>query len=383
MSVFTAEECDAFERSIATVVARRATDRETSTVDTAQRRAQDWSALAQLGCFAIPFEEAQGGLGGGLSDLLPVFDAIGRGLLEGPFAASLVVAPILFRSGLASRSQNSVAQDIAVGSCRLAYSDARPGTNSCAAQHGSEGDWQLSGQVCNVSDGEAADLLVVKALIGPSKEVGLFCLRGRHPSIHRQDFAMIDDRRASSFEFAESPVESDDVLLGPAAAEAIEEAEARAAIATAAETVGAMAVLNAMTLDHARIRRQFGVPVGSFQVLQHRLVDMMIAQKRGSAFVRAAAAAADQSIPGWVELALKCKAAVGTDARFVGEAAIQIHGGIGMTDECMVGHYFKRMLANDAHYGTAQQCRENLTARAIAKDEAIVRCAAERASANG
>lgn len=369
MSIFTLEEREEFERTIALFLKREGTrvPSHEGLLDPI-RRAGNWRALAELGWFAIAIAEADNGLGGGLVDILPLFDGIGRGLWHGPFTESLVVAPYLVSGCGTVATRAPILPRIADGSLRVACAGIAPAQRlqgSCMAERQGQG-WRLRGQCRLIPDAEDCDMLLIAAPRGDTGQLGLFGLSLDHPSVRREGYALIDDRRAADVHLDNTPICTGWEVTPSDIGALLVQAEHRAAIAVAADMVGAMAKLNQLTLDYVKMRRQFGVAIGSFQVLQHRLVDMMIAHRRSLAFVKAAAEAADGAATGWMATALACKAAVGRDARFVGEQAIQLHGGIGMTEEYRAGHYFKRLLADDARFGTAAQCIEQLTAGAIA-----------------
>ena len=184
--------------------------------------------------------------------------------------------------------------------------------------------------------------------------VCLFLLDPNAEGVTVRPYRMIDDQNAADITCRDVVVADADCLAGAGIGSMLASALGAAAIANAAAAAGAMEALNELSLDYAKARTQFGKPIGRFQVLQHRLVDMMIAERQTRTLARHAARAHDDNAAAWLRLASASKVTAGKAGRFVGEQAIQIHGGIGMTEEYAAGHYLKRLLLLGAQFGDAE-----------------------------
>jgi alkylation response protein AidB-like acyl-CoA dehydrogenase len=320
-----------------------------------------WRQFAELGLLAAPLPEEYGGLGGGALETMIVMKEFGRALVIEPYVATVIVAGgLLARCGTASQREKWL-PGIAAGEVVLAFAGAEPNGRYNSAAVATSAKKRGSGYVLNghkavVIGAPWADALVVTARTsgGPRDAAGisLFLVDRRAAGVSSRDFPTVDGGRASeiTFENVEVPAER---LIGAAdeGLALIEQAVDEAIIAHCAEAVGLMSALHEQTVAYAKTRKQFGQPIGKFQVLQHRMVDMFVALEQAVSITlmatlkreseeRAAAAAA-------------AKVAVGKAARFVGQQAIQIHGGMGMTDELAAGHYFKRLTLFDTLYGSS------------------------------
>ena len=315
-----------------------------------------WRQFAEMGLFAAPLPEAYGGLGGGAVESMVVMEAFGRALVVEPFVPTVVIG-----GGLLARTGGALAEEllpkIAGGETVMAFAFAEAqgrynlaDLTTTAKKHGET--YLLNGQKSVVLCAPWADRLIVTARTGGSRReaqgVSVFLVDKRLKGVATRDYATMSGLRASEIGFEDAPAR----LIGEeGAALPLLEAELDRAIAAhLAEANGAIAVLMAATTEYAKTRKQFGQPIGKFQVLQHRMVDMYIALEQAqSASLMANLKLDDSDGPRAVSAA---KAAVGKYARMVGEGAIQIHGGIGMTDELNVGHYFKRLVLLETLYGS-------------------------------
>lgn len=317
----------------------------------------NWREMAELGWLAIGVPEADGGLGGGAVDQMIVMEGVGRGLVLEPYLTSAVLGPALLPA------KHPALERIAAGNARLAFAQAEQQARfdvadvTTTAQREGTG-WRLTGRKVVVLDGPSADLLVVLARSGGSerdrKGLSLFLVPAEAAGVQRRDYRTIDRRRASDIDF--DTVVPAEALLGAenGAWPAVEAALDRVLAALAAEAVGCMKVLHADTLAYLKVRKQFGQELANFQVLQHRMVDMMIALEQAKSLAMAAAIRVDEGDP--VQRARACAAAkvqAGRAGRFVGQQAIQLHGGMGMTDELRIGHYYKRLMAIETMFGDA------------------------------
>ena len=304
--------------------------------------------FAELGLYAALFDEAAGGLGGGVAEIVCVFGELGRGLVVEPFLQILMAGRILAAAGDEALLSQLIDGDrlvvVAHGEEAARY-DAHC-VRSRARQAGTQ--WSLSGSKSAIAFAGEADALIVSARIAETGELGLFLLPGA--DLDRTDAPCIDGSRAATIELAEVRVGSDALLLRGAAAEAaLAEAVDAGLLAIAAEAVGLMDALRDQTIAYLRDRRQFGAPIGSFQALQHRIATIAVEIEQA----RSAVANAEQAFgaPGITRArALSAaKATTGRVGRLVAEEAIQMHGGIGMTWELPAAHYAKRLVMLD-HY---------------------------------
>jgi alkylation response protein AidB-like acyl-CoA dehydrogenase len=325
-----------------------------------------WRKLAQLGLLGITLPEAYGGLGGGGVEALIVMEAFGRGLVVEPFLSTVLIAGTLL-SDLASDEQNrELLPAIVAGHRRLALAhyeaDARYELTHVATSARRDGtSYVLDGHKTVVLHGGDADLLIVSARTSGGSDdrdgISLFLVAGNAPGVQRHDHATPDGQRAAEVTLAGARVDAARARLGGEgrAAPFLEKAIDVAIAALAAEAIGCMTALREQTLEYLRVRRQFGVPIGSFQVLQHRVADMFIAceQARSMAYWAAVKLQAKDACERSRAISA-AKTLIGQSARFVGQQAVQLHGGMGVTDELSVSHYFKRLTAINLSFGDAE-----------------------------
>jgi alkylation response protein AidB-like acyl-CoA dehydrogenase len=315
-----------------------------------------WRQFAEMGLLAAPLPEAQGGLGGGAIESMVVMEEFGRALVVEPFVPTVVIGGgLLAKAGgvLAEEMLPKIAAGEAVMAFAFAEAQGRYNLADLATTAKKNGDtYSLSGQKSVVLGAPWADMLIVTArTAGARREaqgVSVFLVEKAANGVSTRDYAAMSGLRASEIIFENTPAR----LIGEegTALPLLEAVLDRAIAAHLAEASGAIAMLMNATTDYAKTRKQFGQPIGKFQVLQHRMVDMFIAQQQAqSASLMANLKLDEVDGPRAVSAA---KAAAGKYARAVAEGAVQIHGGIGMTDELNVGHYFKRLLLLETLYGS-------------------------------
>jgi pimeloyl-CoA dehydrogenase small subunit len=323
-----------------------------------------WKQYADLGLLGLPFEEAHGGSGGGPVETMIVAEAFGRALALEPYLATVVLAGGLLRHAGSAEQRKALLPKVADGSLLLAFAhterQARYDLADVATTAKRDGGgYVLDGQKSVVFSGDAADKLVVSARVAGNRRdrdgLALFIVDAGAPGVTRRDYATIDGLRAADVTLAAVKA-GPEAVIGEAGAALplIERVADEAMAALAAEAVGAMAAMHELTLEYLRTRKQFGVPIGSFQVLQHRAVDMFVAleQARSMAML-ATMMTAEENAAERSKAISAAKVQIGRSGRIVGQGAIQLHGGIGMTMEYKVGHYFKRVTAIDATFGDA------------------------------
>jgi len=322
----------------------------------------NWRAFAELGWFGVPFSEADGGFGGTAIESMIMCEQFGKGLVVEPFLATVVLAGGALKiAGNAAQKQQYLASVID-GSLQGALAFAEPqgrfnlaDLTTTATQ--SDSGYVLNGYKAVVLNGPAADFLVVSARTSGAQRdadgVSLFIVPADAPGVSRRDYPTVDAFSASEITFSDVALDAD-ALLGELGngLPVIEQVVDEGILAVGSEAVGCMEVLYKDTVEYCKTREQFGQPIGKFQVLQHRMVDMFMEHEQAKSLMFMAAMRMDE---GYGEQAKKAvsafKVQVGKSGRFVGQNAIQLHGGMGMTEELNIGHYFKRLTMIDTLFG--------------------------------
>ena len=323
-----------------------------------------WRQYAELGLLGLPFSEKDGGIGGGAVETMIVMEAFGRALALEPYFATIVLAGGFLRLGASAAVRSSLIPQIVSGDLLLAFAHAERQSRYDLADVATTARKDGSGYVIDgaktlVIHGDCADKLVVSArLAGGQRErsgLGLFVLDAGPAGVTRRPYPTVDGLRAAEMTFAGVRVGADAAIGESGKAwELITKVVDAAIAALAAEAVGAMTTMHELTVEYLKTRKQFGVPIGAFQVLQHRAADMLIALEQARSMCLLATMMADE--PDVVErrkAIAATKVQIGRSGRFVGQQAIQLHGGIGMTMEHKVGHYFKRVSIIDTLFGDA------------------------------
>jgi len=320
-----------------------------------------WDGFAELGLLAAPFPEEFGGLGAGPLASMIIMQEFGRNLVVEPFFETIVLAGGVIEQAGSSAQREEFLPEIAGGKTTWALAWAERGSRydlnnvtTVAARHGDE--YVLSGDKAAVIGGPWANKLIVSARTsGDPRDrggVSLFIVDRQSANLHLQSFKTIDARRAAEITLGGVRVPASRMLGEEGTGVAILEAcRDRAIAALCAEAVGAMTELNSATLEYTKTRKQFGVALGTFQVLQHRMVDMFIALEESISLTQHLNLTLAANEPGCSKLASGAKSKVGEAARFVGEQAVQLHGGMGMSAELNVGHYFKRIASINIQFG--------------------------------
>jgi len=321
-----------------------------------------WNQYAELGLLGLPFEEKHGGFGGGAVETMIVMEAFGRGLVLEPYFATVVLGGGLLRRAGSDALRTALVPHIVAGKLKLAFAHIERHSRydladvSTTAREDGDG-YVLDGIKSVVLHGDCADKLLVTARTSGGQRdrngVGLFLVDADAPGLARRPYPTQDGLRAAEVTLRSVRVPAD-AVLGTDALPAIEHVADEAIAALCAEAVGCMHAMHETTLEYLKTRQQFGRPIGSFQVLQHRSVDMLVAleQARSMAMLAAVMAAEEDAAERRRAIAA-AKVQIGRSGRHVGQEAIQLHGGIGMTMEYKVGHYFKRMTMIDMLFGDA------------------------------
>jgi len=309
-----------------------------------------WNELAAIGVLGFSLPEEFGGLGWAPVEMMAVMEAMGRNLVLEPFIASSVLAAGCVELGGSDSQKAELLPGLAEGTLVLALAHTEAGArydiSQVAASAKATGTgWILDGEKFLVLGGDVADRLIVSARVESGDEVGLFLVDATAPGVVRQVYKTQDSHGAANIQFRSVQIGEDMRLPGDGMA-IVAGVVDRATAALCAEAVGVMDELLALTVDYLKTREQFGVRIGTFQALQHRAADMFVALDQARSMALGALAALASADP--VEarkMVSAAKVQIGRSARFVGQQAIQLHGGIGVTLEHKVGHCFARSTA--------------------------------------
>lgn len=321
-----------------------------------------WRGFAdELGILGATLPEEAGGIGGGPVEAMVIAEALGHALVVEPFVDTVVVAGgLLHRAG--GDAAAAVLEKITEGAALVALAATEPSAgdnwrdvSTTAERDGA--DWVLRGEKIVVATAPLAGHLVVTARTSGDRTdadgISLFLVDTASPQLVMHPYRTIDDRRAADITLDGVRVPGD-ALLGtegqgwPSLARARDEGAA----AVCAEAVGAMRKVLDDTVEYCKQRHQFGTPIGSFQALQHRMVDMYMELEQSVAATYLAVLHLGDDEPDRARAVSAAKATIGRAARFIGQNAVQLHGGMGMTEELAIGHYFKRLTALQYEFGT-------------------------------
>ncbi|MFZ4532531.1 MAG: acyl-CoA dehydrogenase family protein [Alsobacter sp.] len=338
--------------------------RKTITASPEGRSPAVWARFAEMGLLGLPFAEADGGFGGGPVETMIVMEAFGAALVVEPYLATVVLGGGFLRAAGSATQKEALIPGIVAGERLLAFAQterqARYDLCDIATTARRSGDgWMLEGSKGVVQHGDSADMLVVSARTAggqrDSDGIGLFLVPADAPGVERRGYPTQDGMRAAEITFSGVQVGPDAVLGDPEGglaviARVVDEAMA----ALCAEAVGAMAQSQALTLDYVKTRQQFGTAIGQFQALQHRAADMFVALEQARSMAMFATMMAHEPDADARSRAVAAaKVQTGRSGRFVGQQAVQLHGGVGMTMEYRIGHYFKRLAMIDTLFGDA------------------------------
>jgi alkylation response protein AidB-like acyl-CoA dehydrogenase len=309
-----------------------------------------WATLTELGMTALPVPEAQGGFSGSAVDMMVVMKELGRGMVVEPYFATMLGAEFLKLGG----GHDALLEQVAAGKLKLASAlgekQSRHDLFDIAASAKASGDgYVISGTKSVVLHGAQADMLIVSARSNGAQRdtagISLFVVPADAAGVARRDYRTIDGQRAADITFADVKLPSS-ALLGSAGAgwELLDAAADYGIALLCAEAVGIMEALNGATLEYLKTRQQFGVPIGKFQALQHRMAEMFMQMEQARsmatlAAVKVASADAEERR----RTVSAAKARVGQALKYIGQQAVQLHGGMGVTNELPAAHYFKRL----------------------------------------
>jgi alkylation response protein AidB-like acyl-CoA dehydrogenase len=322
-----------------------------------------WAMFAELGWTAVPFAEDDGGFDGGPVELMVMMQQFGRGLLVEPFLANIVLAGGVLRRAASDEQKARWLHPIIAGELQATLAVAEPQSRYDLANVTTtavrEGDgWVLGGQKGVVLNGGNAQLIIVPARTAGEQTdrdgITLFAVEGSADGLTRKDYPTVDGLRAAEIHLDQVRVDAD-AVLGDAGGgfDVFEAVVADATLAVCAEAIGIIQAMTEKTVEYTKSREQFGVPIGSFQALQHRMVDMLTACEQSySLLLWACLANADGTEDARRSISA-VKYQVGTAAKKVGQEAVQLHGGMGVTWDLDIAHYFKRLTAIGQIFGNA------------------------------
>lgn len=325
--------------------------------------AENWNTFAELGWLGVPFAEEDGGFGGGAVELMLMMESFGKGLVVEPFLPSIVMAGGVIKHGSDAQKESLLAPMIA-GDKRAALAYAEPQSRfnladvSVTAKKDGDG-YTLNGAKCVVLGGPGADMFVVSARTDGGQRdqdgISMFVVPADANGVSRRDYPTVDGGQACELTLENVSVAADHLIGEEGKGYAIlEQAIDESILAVGSQAVGAMEVLYKTTVEYCKTREQFGQPIGKFQVLQHRMVDMFMEHEQSKSLMYMAAMRMDEGYGPEAQKAISAfKVQIGKSGRFVGQNAIQLHGGMGMTDELSVGHYFKRITVIETLFGNA------------------------------
>lgn len=318
-----------------------------------------WRQLAEIGAIGALFTEEDGGFGGAGFDIAVVFESLGRGLVVEPFLGSLVVGRAIAHAG--TSTQKGALSALIDGSTIAALAHDEPGSHYELARVGTRAEkhgagWLLQGAKAVVHQAEQAGLLLVSArtagAVGDEQGISLFVVPTDAKGLSMRGYGKIDGGRAAEVTLHDVQLGADALLGAQGQGYAVlERVVGYGVLALCAEAVGAMEVARKHTLEYLQTRKQFGVPIGSFQALQHRMADLVLEIEQARSAVINAAAALDADRISRERALSAAKYSIGRIGALVGEEAIQLHGGIGMTWELPLSHYAKRLVMIDHQLG--------------------------------
>lgn len=329
-------------------------------MDGATTEAPLWRDLAELGIPAATLPESAGGMGGSFLDAMAISETLGGALAAEPYLSTVVIGAGILARAEGERAR-ALLERVAAGDAVIAFAHHEAHTRLEATDLSStlvrtDAGWTLSGRKTVVQCAPWAHQLLVSARTENTASSNLVLVDPNAPGVVRRDYRTLDGGWASELRFDEVELPADALIGEAGGAQALlDRALDEAALAVCAEAIGVLRRLMADTTDYIRQRKQFGVPISTFQVLQHRLVDMHIALEQASALTRACASQLDAAPVQRAAAVSSAKVMTGRACRTVGQGAVQLHGGMGMTDELAIGHYFKRATQIELSFGSTDQ----------------------------
>ena len=321
----------------------------------------NWQKFAELGWLGISTSEDSGGFGGSAIESMLIMEAFGKGLVVEPFLETIIMSSGLIDEHGSDQQKSSILEPAIAGELHLALAYAEPQSrfnlSDVVTEAKIDGDnYILNGYKSVVMNGPSADKIIVSARTSGSQleEAGitLFIVDANSEGLNKTNYKTVDGRRASDLTIENVSVTKDDIIghvdkgFG-----LLDSSIDRAILAISAEAVGAMEVLYKATVEYTKTREQFGTSIGKFQVLQHRMVDMFMEYEQCKSLLYMATMKHEEGSSDAKKAISGLKYQVGKAGRFIGQQAVQLHGGMGVTDELNVGHYFKRLTTVGTIFG--------------------------------
>ena len=330
-----------------------------------------WSSMAELGWLGLAFGEEDGGFGGNQIDTLVLMEQFGKGLVLEPFLANIVLGGGAIKRGASEALKQSIIPSLIEGNLQvtLAYAEEQSRfdlEDVATSAREEDKDFLINGRKSMVLNAESADKIVVVARTSGSQideeGISLFLVDSNSDGVERENFPTVDGLRASEISFKDVRVSCEN-LIGEKdkGFEILKAVSNDAILALAAEAVGAMEVLYKDTVEYTQQREQFDHPLSDFQVLQHRMVDMFMEYEQCKSLLFRATMETVQDPLLSQRTIHALKHLVGKSGIFVGESAVQLHGGMGVTEELRIGHFFKRLLVIDSQFGNSDFHLEKFT----------------------
>jgi alkylation response protein AidB-like acyl-CoA dehydrogenase len=322
---------------------------------------QRWGSLAELGVTALPFKESDGGLGGSLASVMMVAGHLGNGLVREPYLECIVTAGRLLAQAENSRLRSTWLPELISGEklIGLAHHErgdpARPTVSATRLRRDGAGDYVLAGTKMLVPVPSALQAFLVTAR-GDGGRLSVCLIPADSNGINIRPYVTVHGQSCGDVTFQEVRLPADSVLTFPDVQSTLEEVMAYACAAACADSAGCMRALMDLTLEHCKTRKQFGQPLGAFQVLKHRLVDCYASLQEVEAILELASSV---SSPDWMANVAAAKAFTDEHAIRLGHESIQMHGGMGLTDELAVSHYHKRIVFNSLSLGDRDRHTED------------------------
>ena len=321
----------------------------------------NWKKFAELGWLGISVSEDNGGYGGTAIESMLIMEAFGKGLVVEPFLETVIMSASLIDDHGSAKQKSSVLEPAIAGEMQLALAYAEPQSrfnlSDLVTEAKLDGDnYILNGYKSVVMNGPSANKFIISARTSGTQldesGISLFLVDSDSTGLDKTDYKTVDGRRASDLSIENVSVPKDN-LIGQQdkGFEILDSAIDKAILAISAEAVGAMEVLYKTTVEYTKTREQFGTAIGKFQVLQHRMVDMFMEYEQCKSLLYMATMKHEEGSPDAKKAISGLKYQVGKAGKFIGQQAVQLHGGMGVTDELNVGHYFKRLTTVGTIFG--------------------------------
>jgi alkylation response protein AidB-like acyl-CoA dehydrogenase len=330
-----------------------------------------WKSMAELGWLGLPFDESDGGFGGNQIDVLVIMEQFGKGLVLEPYLASVVMGGGALKKGGTESLKKEILPGLVDGTKQLSFAYAEQQSrfdleDVITSARKEKDTFILNGQKSMVQNAETADHIVIAARTsgGQIDENGitLFLVDANSEGLSMDNFPTVDGLRASEITLKNVSVNADRVVGNvDEGFEILQSVANDAILALSAEAVGAMEVLYKDTVEYTQQREQFDHPMSEFQVLQHRMVDMFMEYEQCKSMLYRATMESVQDPKAAQRTIHGLKHLIGKSGLFVGENAVQLHGGMGVTEELRIGHFFKRLLVIDSMFGNADHHLQKFT----------------------